>query len=407
MSTCQKIEAPTQEAVLLSDMEICQPSSAISSAGLKDHWRLINYETENGISGKMLYSGEEGAPEEISISLELTGWYRIYVGLGATNLLAVSSPPGIRLKLDKEPCYVKICAQGPQYWLELKEYFWKEACLEDGEKMHFAKVKGSMSCIAYLRFEPMNNEEIEQVKERKTKKEEHFLIATNDSYWEYNNIDEILENILPLQDSSVRKLFFCVANGDTCYYMDTKVGSRVKLQPNMGFPRTIDRKIFEGLNNLNNKEADVLAKVCNFTHKIGLEFHASFRVEAFANQPPHDMFRSNFFADNPQFRCRDRDGREIARLSYAFEEVQNHMLALYEEVLLNYDIDGLNLIFVRALPVMLYEQPILEGFKSIYGKDPLHLDEDNSVFLQYRASLLTEFMRRIRKKVDVIRQTGQ
>ena len=389
--------------LLLSDLGVCEPSSSISPAGVKDHWRLIDYETETGLSGRMLYSGEEGVPEDISMPLDLKGWHRIYVGLGATNLLCTASPPGVRLKLDQDPCYVKICSLGSTYWLELREYFWKEACL-DGDRIHFAKVKGSQSCVAYVRFEPMSDEEIEHVKARRMDKEGRCLTATNDSEWEYNSVDEIFEIILPLKDSPVRKLFFCIACGDVCYYMDTKVGSRLKLRPGMECSRSIDRRILEALDNLNSVEPDVLGRICDFTHEIGLEFHASFRVGAFANQPPHDAgFRSEFFTHNPQFRCRDRDGREIARMSYAFEEVQNHMLDLYEETL-GYDIDGLNLIFVRALPMMLYEEPLLIGFRNAYGKNPLELDEHDPDFLAYRAGVLTEFMRRVRTRVDTVRQ---
>lgn len=65
--------------LLLSDLEVCEPSSSISPAGVKDHWRLIDYETETGLSGRLLYSGEEGVPEDISMPLDLKGWHRVYV----------------------------------------------------------------------------------------------------------------------------------------------------------------------------------------------------------------------------------------------------------------------------------------------------------------------------------------
>ena len=60
----------------MSDLGVCEPSSSISPAGVKDHWRLIDYETKTGLSGRMLYSGEEGVPEDISMPLDLKGWHR-------------------------------------------------------------------------------------------------------------------------------------------------------------------------------------------------------------------------------------------------------------------------------------------------------------------------------------------
>lgn len=81
--------------------------------------------------------------------------------------------------------------------------------------------------------------------------------------------------------------------------------------------------------------------------------------------PLEEMFCGDFFRQHPEFRCQDRDGTEITRLSYAFPEVRELVISFFEEVA-EYGADGIGLIFTRGLPVLLYEEPLVEGFKAEY-----------------------------------------
>ena len=50
-------------------------------------------------------------------------------------------------------------------------------------------------------------------------------------------------------------------------------------------------------------------------------------------------------------------------MSYAFPEVRDLLLRVFREVATRYDIEGVNPIFNRGAPFLLYEEPLVEGFR--------------------------------------------
>lgn len=386
-----------KNSLFITNLDRCLPAEALSGKWQKNCWRIVDYETMSDISGKMLMGTQDSTLQEIHYPLGLKGWYRIFLGLGNAYLNPPKMPM-LKVKLSSDPCYTRITPTLNHWWMEIDDCLWKEADLT-GELIHFMKEPNNQSYIAYVRLEPMSEQEINKAKQIGKENPSLFMAGTNDSYEIYNTIEELYEGIIPMRGSDLKKMFFCIAGGDISHYMPTTIGTMMESLPCEDFPRTIDKKIVEGYRRLNQKY-DVIEKVCSFSHEIGIEFHASFRVGAFACEPPFDeLFISDFYRKNPGFHCRDYDGREISRLSYAWPEVQEHMLSFYEESL-RYDIDGINLIFIRSLPLMLYETPLLEGFEKCYGRNPLTLKKDDPSFLEYRAGIITDFIRKIRNKMD-------
>src|SRR5262249_35313361 len=152
---------------------------------------------------------------------------------------------------------------------------------------------------------------------------------------------------------------------------------------------------------------DPLATVLEFTRRAGMEFHGSIRVESFTAEPPWDRtFRSQFFVDHPEWRCIDHDGRQIARMSYAIPEVAEHMLDLIREIV-GYGVDGINLIFTRAQPYILYEKPVAEEFKRRYGVSHAAVDERDPRLLDLRREYMTAFVRRVRELLDRQSRNGR
>ena len=159
--------------------------------------------------------------------------------------------------------------------------FWKEVDLDGSRRVFLSKAKDAQGCVAYLKFVPVKSVSAPVPQDLS-------LIATNDAYWMYDTVDDVFEMIYPFKDTSVKKLFFCVAHGDTCRYMPTRIGNQPKTHENQFFSRKCDRVISEKGDALMEKEPNILSKICDFTHKIGLEFHTSCRMEAFTCQPPFD-----------------------------------------------------------------------------------------------------------------------
>ncbi len=163
------------------------------------------------------------------------------------------------------------------------------------------------------------------------------------------------------------------------------------------FPRPGDRNVAESLRILHDRGVDPLATALEFAHAGGLAFHVGHRMESFQMCPPFDaFFTGNLWREHPEWRCRDRDGVEIARLSYAFDGVQQHVLDVFQEILDRYQVDGINPIFNRGAPYLLYEEPLTAA----YPVNPRTLDERDAAWLQFRAETMTGFMRLLRDLVD-------
>ena len=70
--------------VVLSDFgKLCSPASALSPVRTATQWELMPYETTDGYQGSMLVSLKGGTPPPVTISPELSGWYAIFVCIGA------------------------------------------------------------------------------------------------------------------------------------------------------------------------------------------------------------------------------------------------------------------------------------------------------------------------------------
>ena len=87
-----------------------------------------------------------------------------------------------------------------------------------------------------------------------------------------------------------------------------------------------------------------------YAHSIGLSFHVCQRMGAFANAPPingndgfyDELFTGPFYKDHPEWRCVDRDGRPLLRMSYAYPGVRQFGISILREAA-EYGIDGVNL----------------------------------------------------------------
>jgi len=108
---------------------------------------------------------------------------------------------------------------------------------------------------------------------------------------------------------------------------------------------------------------------------------------------------SEFYEAHPEWRCIDHDGTPTMHLSYAAEEVQDHLIEVYREVLQR-DPDGVGLMFHRGMPMMLWEEPFCRRFIERFGMDPRKLADDDPRVFQLRAEIVTGFMRRIRAVLD-------
>jgi hypothetical protein len=116
---------------------------------------------------------------------------------------------------------------------------------------------------------------------------------------------------------------------------------------------------------------------------------------------PH--ITSHFAAQHPEYQERDRAGRRVSsKLCYAIPEVREERLAILLE-LQRIGVDGLLLGFCRQPPILMYHEALVEPFREETGVDPRGIDsadpDDFREWFQFRADVLTGFMRSLREGV--------
>ena len=407
------------KAIYISDMGQCMPRAALASGHSKYHWQTVPYEAED-MSGVLLFAGPATEAPPVTLSLDVSGWHAIFVGL-YSNI----TPSLLKVKLTGDPAYVTMAREeetatshdpvrsGPTAGrvnsYAIDERYWKSADLA-GQNVVFAQQGGgspTAAYVAYVKLVPLSESEVAAIEEdRRPNAPTKRLIFMNDGFSDFGThrpttAEKVCEWLEPMRDADFKTLFWGTAKGDVINYpsdVATMFGVGVT-----DYPREGDRQCGESMQVLAGKGVDSLRTVVDCCHSMGVDVHVSFRMEAFQCSPPFDeFFTGDVYRDHPEWRCVDIDSREIARMSYAFPEVRELVLSILREMATRYDIDGVNPIFNRGAPFLLYEEPLVEGFKEETGLDPRTLDERDARYLRYRAGVMTDFMRTLRNEMDEI-----
>ena len=395
------------EPIYLTDLGLSQPQLALSTDRRKYHWQVVPYETAE-FSGNMLIAGPETEAPPVALPLGVSGWHRIYLGLWSNWTEEL-----VRVRLSGDRSFVKVNREREQGSFadnySLDERYWKTADLT-GQDLVLAQQTAGMSqpaYIAYVKLVPLDDEQVARLLADRGEGSNRRLICMNDGFSDFGRFrptsrEEIWEWLEPFRDTDFQKMFWCPgAGGDVLTYpsaIGSLTGSKTR-----DYPRIVDRHIGESMQILAGTGIDTIETVVEYGHSVGLEVHISQRMEAFQCCPPfEDYFTGHFYRDHPEWRCVDIDGREIARMSYAFPEVRELLIQVFQELATRYDIDGINPIFNRGAPFVLYEGPLVDGFREETGLEATQLAEDDERYLRYRAGVMTEFMAELRRAMDEI-----
>jgi hypothetical protein len=148
-------------------------------------------------------------------------------------------------------------------------------------------------------------------------------------------------------DCKVDVFAFCTARPDKTHH-ETRVGERdfdrmenAPAQSQLHYKTILDEIRDEG--------ADILHVVVNLVHLRGGRALASIRMSDVHHSD--EIFKSltpQFMLDHPDWRIRQEDGTIGVALDYSFEGVRDHRLAIFRELAENYDLEGLELDFMRS-----------------------------------------------------------
>jgi len=116
------------------------------------------------------------------------------------------------------------------------------------------------------------------------------------------------------------------------------------------FGKDYREKHAKGIRGLRAEGTDPLRLVTEHMHGKGIEVLAAVRMgdTHHSSLDPSNPLVPQFTLDNPQFIIRQPDGRtNETALDYSHREVREHRMAIMREIAEGYDVDGLELNFVR------------------------------------------------------------
>ncbi len=344
-------------------------------------WRYMPYETMSGIKGTMIWSSAEEGFRELSMPLPSAGPCRIYIGMACLGDFTA-----VRLRLSGERQWRLIRGFGINWFPECIEYLYKEADL-NGQSLEISTYGNSLATLAWVRIEGMDGEPPKRIRQ---------CVATLDGYWT-DTLESYYDKIAALSGGNVGRIQFCLGEADVVTHFTTKVGTN-GMDTRFGVHMTpLHKDITLQVNKLRSEEPELVPKLIAFTHECKMDFYGAIRLGAC--YMPGTCQHSEFFHSHPECHCTLQDGTHIARFSFAVPEVRKHFLALMDEMT-DFDLDGLNLILMRSVPLVAFEPAFREAFEKRHSLSPLGLPEDDERIIALRCEIITSFFKEIRAMLD-------
>ena len=408
------------KAVYFSDMSKCEPASALSYSMEPGKWRLLTYKSAetNGIMVKA--SSFIDAPD-LTLPLDLTGWYAIYIGYW-NPMTDYDGDFLIKLKLSGEPAFRRIAEKhsaDSQVRTFLRETFVRNADLT-GKDIIIGKCNGAggrKASLAYVKLVPLNSQQVTEIKRNRARHDTKKLHVSYDGYsfaWEgeFSTADDLLDLVEPFRHSDIERVFWAVCYGDRTNY-PTRVNGAfywpAKSVSRTGLCRTAsndyvhrEKEWADSMRELAKQGVMPAQVIADHLHSMKIKCDLTYRLGIISGMfnDPHE----GFIANHPEYRQVDRNGNAFAKASYAFPQVQQFMLDIIRESMETIDADGASLCFTRGPRFIRYEKPVLESFQKEYGLDARTVSPSDPRLLRIRAKIMTRFVREAR---DILNQIGQ
>lgn len=413
----------TPQGTILSDMSRCEPAAALSPERTEGKWRLVEYETMDGIKGVMAFAAPDENVPEIRLPIALQGRHRIFVGINYTRApyhdgLHRSEWPiygQVQLALEGDPGFTRFAAEAgwqrtpnkerigkdSDVYRSMQEAYWKTADLTGVRHIRIATMGepyirdglGQIANVSYLRFEPLDSaaEAAWRTLEPSPGTKRLALIwcsgmlsghAMGNLPYHPTDPQWIRDELTPFVGNDVGLIIFEAIRGNLCCFR-TETGD-------IGSP---DERWHDDW-------IDPLAEAVKFGHEHGLKVAVGLRMMG----PGYPMIdapiaRARFYWQHMEWAKRTRDGQPCTNLSIAFPQVRQHWLALLREALTR-GADGVHLHLQRSQPFVMFEEPVVKDFQAKHGIDPRTLENDDRRLIEHQAGYLTQFLREVRAVAD-------
>lgn len=372
--------------------EIAENKELISTTCEDGKWLALSYETKLG-KGRLLAASEKIYPKPITFNLNLTGWYKIYIGL-----FNMRSENYVYTKLSNDDEYSIIRHTGlgcPKHWCKteyIEEVYWKCADLTD-QKLILAKPElyfDTISGLAWIRCEKMTKNEVLRYKASLEKSNKCVQMHYDmDAFFEDKSIDKTKHfaelNMLKNTNAdfvSLEYALLCDSEVDENYFPMFKSDLQFR-------------------SGKYENPYEILKTYLEVSHKNGIKLYATERMSMANFAAPYfcSNFRREFITNNPHYYCKTRNGKTVNACSYAYEEVWDYVIENMVKMI-EMGFDGISMIFHRGIHIG-FEKPVIDRFKELYPSiDPCRLPITDERLNGVWCEFINGFMRRLREKTD-------
>jgi len=386
---------------MLSDFEAVVPSASRSRAPLKGRWQIAEY-TIDGLAGKMIYANPDTGAPPIRIPLSLKGTYEIIVAM-RENLC-----DEVKIKLGRDRSFDRIAYsfRGTGSGNVLQEVPWRTAILDGREDLIIKESPGRRLGIGFIAAR--------KVTQPPEFRKQYLIHLADDGYpgsWGIPEDDADAVWQIPAYKRMHGDFlsYGCDVSG-LANYPSRHPSLRVPLEGladrmpvNVRSSEAVLNKLmFRFLAENAARNRNIPKMVFGLARELGMKPFAYSRMSHLPVVAPYNAIETRLPREHPEYRCVDIDGVPVTRLSIAFDEVRAEFLKLFTECV-ELGAEGISNVFVRGVPLVLYEQPVLDAFRERHGADMRVLPEDDPRAQSMRAEFVTRYMREQREamtKVD-------
>ncbi|MHB0936890.1 MAG: glycoside hydrolase family 10 protein [Armatimonadota bacterium] len=358
----------------------------------RGRWQLVDYTTAEFAGTLILANPGVGAPE-VRIPLPLTGRYDLYLGF------LVNLGDRLKVKLAGDRCYERLSVSVPAQSGAFQDVFFRTVELTGSDVLllkqdtgAYAEV-GLRAAVGYILAK--------KAKERPDANADLLLHVTDDGWPSNWGFPEDHEDHAWLVEPQARLGAKIVSFGIDIHGMANYATRHDSLR----LPAAEIAREYAGTFPYDNgaKELPIIAEEIREGFQVpelyyrrcweqGMRPFAYCRMAHVHPPPPYDAEGSALYDAHPEYRCIDIDGTPVARLSIAFPEVRAEFLKLFTEQV-EMGAEGVNNVFVRGVPMVLYEEPVRDRFRELHGEEITGVAADDPRAQAVRAEFMTAFMR--------------
>jgi len=401
-----KSPAENREAVYFTDLSKAQPRSALSIGHRKAKWQVLAYKTA-AREGRMLYTDPESEAVPLRLPLNLKGWHALFVGMPGIDQLSAY----VKLKLSGDRDF-RLFQLNPGAYGCVEEGFWKVADLT-GQEVIIAQAgfgrETKAGILGHVKCVPLTAEEVEQWRREESQTESRRLIAFNDGHAIFHSgftrsPEDLRMWIEPLKGTDFERLVWGALDMDVAQY-PAKAATPFGAGITSFFARG-DRLFAEILEEYQRLGRNPLEIARDAAHEAGLKISFAARMN-YLKPSPYDEVFGKFFWDHPELWLLQRDGLPgglafaCPAVSYANEQVRDRMREVIKEIA-RLNPDGIHLLYTRFPPFIGYEDAAVVPFRRRFGVSPRDLPDDDPRWLDFKADIMTAFMKKLRADLNEV-----